>query len=170
MIRNSLLTSLGYQYHSLFKTMHCVECEQAVYPEKILLHPGSHNISIQDLDQVQIELKAFPLNHPKDLKDILPKSGGPPVEGLKVINGFKCTLCEHSAPTSRAVDNQFLKDHPDTQIPVDHRHRATQLQSFFPRRFNNFFEVNPALLKVSPNTPFSTRRFNALRRRETSDV
>lgn len=168
-LRDSFLISLGYQYHPVFKTMHCVECELAVYPEYILTHPGTHGTPVSDLEKTQARLGQYPLNPPQDLRALLPKSGGPPVEGLKIIDGFKCSLCDHSAPSSRTIDNQYLKDHKGLNTPVNDRHQSTKIQRFFSQNYSTYFAVNPSLLSIPPHTPFSTflRHFKPLPPTET---
>lgn len=156
MVKNSFLDSLGYQYHSVFKTMHCTECKFAVTFKQLTTHPSIHNIKIPDIPKIQKQLTDYPLHDIDDLNRLLPLSGGPPVQYLNTIPGFKCTECEHTAPNHRTISNQFLKDHPHLgKISVDQRFIPVQIQRFFNINTSLSFAVNPELQQLSSDSPYA---------------
>ena len=156
MVKNSFLTSLGYQYHSIFKTMHCSKCQVAISAKQLTTHPSTHEIKLLNIPEIQKKLAIYVLNDSKDVNCLLPLSGGPPVEGLNIIPGFKCTQCQYSAMLQRSVASQFLVHHPHlSKMPVFERSIPVQIQHFFNTKTSSFFAVNPELQQLSFDSPYT---------------
>lgn len=156
MIKNSFLTALGYQYHSEFKTMHCMECEMAIPIKQLTAHPATHKIKLLNVSNTQKQLDAYVLNDIQEVNRLIPLSGGPPVQGLKVISGFKCTQCHYTAVSERGVQSQFLKDHPQlAKMPTHQRSIPAQIQHFFNQKTSTYFTVNPELQQLPLDSPYA---------------
>ncbi|KAJ3476007.1 hypothetical protein NLI96_g11455 [Meripilus lineatus] len=155
MYQDELLTSLGYRYHTLMRVMQCSICSSGIYPENVDSHYQSHDITISDLNSVKTALAKFTLDSPQVVNGRLPKSTGPPVEGLKTLEGFKCALCDHAAPAFKSVTNRFSKDHPHSHLATKDKANPATLQNFWNHKNRAFFAVNPSAAPLSSTlTPF----------------
>ncbi len=153
LIQDPELVSYGYQYHSKFQIMLCVECEYAVLPENIHVHPTTahHNI-ISNPETMAITLAKFPLASPKQVLANRPPAGLSSIEGLKIQDGYQCSQCDYAGGSHRTINNHFPKSHPDITLSTAERIISVKVQQFFAGNFNSYFAVNPILNNLASNS------------------
>ena len=152
---NDILSSLGYRYHTVFRTFHCLHCQYAVYPSHTLSHAVFHDIIISDISKVEAVLSSFKLAEPTQVNQMRPAAGGPPVEGLQITDGFKCALCDYSAGVTRSISNHYKVEHPDFPCATANHYVNAKVQCFWQKTHTVFFTINPILLTLPSTNPYS---------------
>lgn len=135
--------------------MHCIECGFAVYPADICEHPKVHDIPIANPEKVKAALAEFSLASPSEVNARIPNPRGPPVEGLEISDGFKCSVCNHAATSRRGVENVYLIHHPELPMKPEGRAISTKVQRFWKVIHRVYFAVEPILETIPAGSPFA---------------
>ncbi|KAF8054082.1 hypothetical protein FPV67DRAFT_1442194, partial [Lyophyllum atratum] len=142
------MKQLGVGIHKYFRTLHCLNCFSAHLPSSIVNHLKKDGVPVSQ--QQATELEGLVASHElitsaDDL--VLPTPDGPPVEGLKVEDGYRCSLCSFAGRAHKTVANHWSEDHGDSGS--SHQSvLAAKVQNFFPNK-HNFFSVKE-VPKVNP--------------------
>lgn len=139
---------LGLGIHKYFRTFHCLNCFTAHLPSSIVNHLKKDGIPVSQEQATGLEQLALSHKLITSADDLmLPTPDGPPVEGLKVEEGYRCNLCSFAARAYKTVANHWSEDHRDSGS--SHQGVLTaKVQNFFPRK-HHFFSVKE-VAKVDP--------------------
>ena len=98
LIKDVGLENLGLCVHSGLKIFICMECEVAIIPESIighLKHQHKRELSRKSRSAIKATISGFVqrFDMPAKATEVVsPALGGPPVKGIKIEEGYQCTL------------------------------------------------------------------------------
>lgn len=146
---------MGARVHVLLRTLHCVECEACYFPMDIIGHMKSHGIYVSK-DDVEVLLARYQLH--TELKDVkLPYPGGPPVEFLKMLLGYRCRYCSHACPKEHSLKNHIRDKHPNrSPVWAECMIPGVSIQTLFSSVGHKYFVVNPTLIEVPEEDIYTT--------------
>ncbi|KAK0221251.1 hypothetical protein EDD85DRAFT_779483, partial [Armillaria nabsnona] len=161
LIDTPALNRNGLVFHSHYHTVHCVNdaCNIAVLPYAIVGHlRDQHHFHFTAKEQELLDQAIQELNPiSSDSELALPPPGEAPVEALKVHPlGHCCRECCYAVPMLKTFQRHWRDNHrydfPGTK--ANEGYYLAPIQSFYivPARY---FEVNPALTKLSKEAPFA---------------
>ncbi|KAK0244932.1 hypothetical protein EDD85DRAFT_946256 [Armillaria nabsnona] len=161
LIDTPALNRNGLVFHSHYHTVHCVNdaCNIAVLPYAIVGHlRDQHRFHFTAKEQELLDQAIQELNPiSSDSELALPPPGEAPVEALKVHPlGHCCRECCYAVPMLKTFQRHWRDNHrydfPGTK--ANEGYYLAPIQSFYivPARY---FEVNPALTKLSKEAPFA---------------
>ncbi|KAK0472312.1 hypothetical protein IW261DRAFT_1343631, partial [Armillaria novae-zelandiae] len=161
LINTPLLQRHGLVFHSHYRTIHCVNdaCGTAVLPYALVGHLQNQHHFHFTAKQRQLFNEAIQeLNPLPDASHLsLPPPRQAPVDALKVhLLGHCCRECLYAVGTLKTFQRHWSKNHradlPGTK--ANEGYYLAPIQTFFtiPERY---FEVNPALTKLSNKDPFA---------------
>jgi hypothetical protein len=156
--QNSILEKLGIAFHKHYRVLICLACGSAYPPADIVGHlRNQHSVKAKD------EEASYILSTPETLGVIdsqsvpLPASSGPPVEGIKVVDGFRCCFCDYAAVSKRTITDHFSVHKGEHSLAsVEARSRPAKLQAFWAVIHKVYFEVNPSLAHLSASSIWAT--------------
>lgn len=128
------------EYNSTHKVLICKECKYAIQKSAVDSHLLRHKIYRGDRRQLLTSIAEHDLPEPDDVQ--LPRSDCPPVEGLPVIAGYKCTDsgCGSLFASSKRLRCHWSERHGIKESP----HLAicsVNIQTFFRGTKLKYFEV-----------------------------
>jgi hypothetical protein len=156
---NDTLKRLGIAFHKHYRVLICLACGLAHLPADVVGHlRKKHCIKASDREASYI------LSTPDTLGAItnpgslcLPASSGPPVEGLDITNGFRCSFCDYAAGSKTTMDGHFSVHRDEhSSVPMEARSRPAKVQVFWAVTNRVFFEVQPGLAKTSASSIWAT--------------
>ncbi|KAI0945186.1 hypothetical protein AcW1_001468 [Taiwanofungus camphoratus] len=155
LITNDFLKSINCQIHSHYKIIICMACETAYTPASLAGHlVNQHDFKKTDL-QTQINLLAEEYGIHGDTEIAAPLSDGPPVEGIKMKDGFKCNLCTYCCGEYSMIRKHYNISHKHLQLQQDSdKWRSSSVQTFFNMTARHYFAVNPSLIKISSTSHY----------------
>jgi hypothetical protein len=119
-------------------------------------HLKSHGITLSKAQQAEYTqcLEEFSVSTSMDIQVPLPH--GPPVECLNVIEeGYCCNHCDYCIPTRRTFNNHWSGVlHQSNKSPAEDAFHRGCIQTFFHGNKQQWFEVLPGLVDISPEDPF----------------
>lgn len=140
----------GLRYHSYFRILICTTCQLAYPSCDILLHlKNRHNMQLHQ-DQQTALCSYHVLDSPTP-----PSYPNPPVEGLKVSNGFKCKHCPYAASAESTIIKHCGQDHKSIEPKPKDRYFPSSVQTFYYPITTRYFAVEPSLANHSPDSPFA---------------
>lgn len=123
----------------------CIECKHGITSKSALDHIKSHNIKIVHQDKSTFaKIIEASIDYKHDLP--YPPAHSPPIRGLKVSQGWGCTLCNYCSTSSGSFKTHFSKFHPDKTGS-----HASQMKSIYTQQYFQHsccFEVNPLLANL----------------------
>ena len=154
---NEFLDSFSLRIHSIYRTLHCMECLIAQPPLWIAKHLKNHHgliMTAEDKNKLQMFATQHQLlDDPQDFP--LPSPHGPPVEGLALhLKGYCCQACGTGFNEKRTFDSHWYKNHKSDLTAPDGRWISATLQAFCPFRTKSF-AVNTGLTNLSLTDPFA---------------
>lgn len=150
------LPNCGVVVHTFFRTLHCLACEEAVLPGKLLKHLKGHkyHLPADTLSNWTVFLDSLILEHELAMEEsdvVVPRPGGCPVQGLRIRSGgIKCGDCDQVFLSTKSWQNHKGRDHRGFGLATS----LCSYQSFF-RRTPTYFLVDPLLTPTSQRSAFT---------------
>jgi hypothetical protein len=123
----------------------CTKCLQGISPSTAISHALEHRINLTKAENINIKeiinLGRF-AEHSTDVAP--PLFPCPPIEGIKVITGFICKICNFCCPSNAAMITHFGKMHKGTSGHSKAHSEPSSIQSYFAYR-PKYFPVVPSL-------------------------
>lgn len=168
MLSNPVLTRCGVEVHAYFKTMHCVQCSSAFLPASMSRHLKDHGIQMSKADKLALLDYASANKLRTDHELEVPSRDGPPVQGLKVQDGYACTLCEYAAANHITALTHFSRDHKGEGSRKDGL-IASKVQNFFLSKHNYFQVCTIVQVKESESKVIGLFRKELAAKKKASD-
>ncbi|KAH9806790.1 hypothetical protein DFH28DRAFT_869317, partial [Melampsora americana] len=131
-IASGTLSEYGLVWNERCRILICVQCHKGVPPAEVAAHrnadvKGPHVNKEQALD----DLDAYTELAVQPISPVLPPGyelGKPcePIQGLKIYNGYGCTLCHRAYPEMKTMKEHFRKKH--NVLPGHDRSASPELQ------------------------------------------
>jgi len=146
-----VLDKLGYFFHSLLRVLICKECEFCVPPSDAPGHAMNfHGVEKKSYDHDEF-LRTCADNDIYPTKTVpMPKSSGPPVENIKIVDGYTCLPCGYSSGAKSTMEKHQRQSHPSSK--GDNNTANVKVQSLFVSFGIHYFQVDPALCQLQPYT------------------
>jgi hypothetical protein len=145
------LAQHSLRIHTHFKTIHCMICLSAHPPSCMSKHLELHGINMDQAAKYQLAIIALEQNLVIDRLVVNPLPGGPPIEGLKVVQaGWSCGACIYCTISDKTFKNHWYSQHSGHTKGASKR---IAVQNFFPSVYN-YFSVNTQLISLSTADPF----------------
>ena len=146
------------EYNATHKVLICKECKYAIQKSAVDSHLLRHKIYRGDRRQLLHSIAQYDLPEPDDVQ--LPLSDCPPVEGLPVIAGYKCTEtgCSSLFASSKRLRCHWSERHGIKESP----HLAdcsVNIQTFFRGTKVKYFEVASETAQVYGSPDCDQERF-----------
>jgi hypothetical protein len=123
----------------------CTKCQHGIMAPSLITHSNSHNIKLLPADKQNLQAI---INNSTFLDDSIeigsPNPPCPPIEGIKVQDGFACDLCSYCCIAVQTMRNHFNDKHKSASGFPKGNCKPAQVQAFFARR-PRFFAVTPSL-------------------------
>lgn len=128
------------EYDAKHRVLICRECKYAIQKSALGSHLLRHKIYRGERQRLLSSIARLELLQPDDLH--LPPAGSPPVDGLPIISGYRCTAnrCESLCASSKRVRRHWSESHRVSD-PPDSFARSVHLQTFFRGTKLRYFEV-----------------------------
>jgi hypothetical protein len=128
------------EYNAKYQVLICRECQYAIQKTALDSHLLRHKIYRGDRQHLLQAIAQLELLEPGDVQ--LPPLGSPPVDGLPVISGFRCTApnCESLYASSKRMRRHWSEIHGIAE-PSNTCARAANIQTFFRGTKIRYFEV-----------------------------
>jgi hypothetical protein len=122
----------------------CRECKYAVQNSALGSHLLRHKIYREERQRLLSSIARHRLLEPDEVP--LPPAGSPPVDGLPVISGFRCTAsgCVRLCASSKRMRRHWSESH-DVSDPPDSFASSVNIQTFFRGTKLRYFEVGSPL-------------------------
>ena len=130
-------------YDPKYRLLICRECRYAIQKSALESHFLRHKIYRGDRQRLLSSIAQLDLLEPHDVS--LPAPGSTPIEGLPVLEGYRCSVtgCRHLTVSSKRMRTHWSGVHGSTgsvPIPSDSAFPA-KLQTFFRGTKVRYFEV-----------------------------
>jgi Orsellinic acid/F9775 biosynthesis cluster protein D len=135
----------------------CTKCRHGIIPTSLITHSTLHNIKLLPADKQNLQTI---INNSTFLDDSIeiatPNPPCPPIEEIRLQDGFACELCRYCSPKAETMRNHFSKDHKGVLGFAKANSKPAKVQALFARR-PKYFAVTPSLRgstkrTCSPNT------------------
>ncbi|KAH9809603.1 hypothetical protein DFH28DRAFT_1132967 [Melampsora americana] len=134
-IASEALSEYGLVWNERCSILICVQCHKGVPPTEALDDLSAYTeVAVQPISPVLPP--GYELGKPCE-----------PVQGLKIYNGFSCTLCNRAYPELKTIKEHFWKKHNDiytSKLVVQHI-IATKCQKLYSHNLRYYFAVLPGL-------------------------
>ena len=128
------------EYNAEYRVLICRECKYAIQKSAFGSHLLRHKVYRRERQRLLSAIARLDILEPDDVQ--LPSLGSPPVDGLPIIEGFKCTAagCENLCASSKRMRIHWSERHgePNPSVPFS---RSALLQTFFRGTKLRYFEV-----------------------------
>ncbi|KAL4988015.1 hypothetical protein BDW68DRAFT_101151 [Aspergillus falconensis] len=128
------------EYDGRYGVLICHECRYAIQKSALQSHLLRHKIYRTDRQQLVALINGLDLLEPDDVP--LPPPESPPVDGLPVIAGYRCTApgCANLCASLKRMKGHWRESHglADSSLA-----RPAKLQTFFRGTKIRYFEVTP---------------------------
>lgn len=137
-----LQSSNIFCYNAAYCVLICRECKYAIQKSAVQSHFLRHKIYRNDRQRLISEIQSLQLLEPEEVP--IPPPTSPPIDGLAVIPGYRCTVpgCNSlyaSVKRMKRHHNDFHKTEGDEASAPSWE--ATQLQTFFRGTKIKYFQV-----------------------------
>ena len=141
------------EYDAKHSVLICRECKYAIQKSALGSHLLRHKIYRGERRRLLSSIARLEILEPDDVQR--PPAGSPPVEGLPIISGYRCTAtgCESLCASSKRVRRHWSESH-GLSDPPDSFARSASLQTFFRGTKLRYFEV--ASPKATAGRPLVT--------------
>ncbi|KAL3473151.1 hypothetical protein BJX99DRAFT_272412 [Aspergillus californicus] len=128
------------EYNGRYGVLICHECQYAIQKSALQSHLLRHKLYRSDRQQLLDVIADLHLFEPDHVA--LPPPESPPIHGLPVIAGYRCTAagCENLCASLKRMKKHWRECHG----PDDSLARPAALQTFFRGTKIRYFEVTPA--------------------------
>lgn len=127
-------------YNAQHKLLICLECKYAIQKNAVDSHLLRHKIYRGKRQQLLSVISELELPEPDDVR--FPSEPCEPVDGLVVINGYKCaaTACGNLYASVKRMRRHWSESHRVTDLPEGYA-CAVHMQTFFRGTKVRYFEV-----------------------------
>jgi hypothetical protein len=137
------------------KIIACTKCLHGILPSSALSHASEHKINLSKVEKQNIndiiKSRCFAM-YTNDVA--LPPYPGPPIEGIKVQNGFICKLCNFCCPSDQTMVTHFGSMHKGIPGHSKAHSEPASIQAYFAQR-PKYFKVVPILHGLNEDDLFS---------------
>ena len=128
------------EYNAKHSVLICRECKYAIQKNALGSHLLRHKIYRGKRQELLSSIAGLELLEPDDVQ--LPTAGSPPVDGLPIISGYRCTAtrCESLCASSKRMRRHWSEIH-GVSDPPDSFARSVNIQTFFRGTKLRYFEV-----------------------------
>ncbi|KAL4819950.1 hypothetical protein BDW67DRAFT_125339 [Aspergillus spinulosporus] len=128
------------EYDGRYGVLICHECRYAIQKSALQSHLLRHKIYRADRQQLVALINELDLLEPDDV--LLPPPESPPVDGLPVIAGYRCTApgCANLCASLKRMKGHWRESHGLADASLA---RPAKLQTFFRGTKIRYFEVTP---------------------------
>ena len=114
----------------------CLKCNHGVAFNNLSTHLHTHKIPHHVYNPIINALRHLP--HRETIQDFPhPFNEEPPIQGLKIIDGFQCVICEFLT-ASRGM----ITTHKCRHIDIERDHfRIVKMQTWIPRRYAKYWVI-----------------------------
>ncbi|KAK5659553.1 hypothetical protein OQA88_755 [Cercophora sp. LCS_1] len=129
----------NYQYRVLI----CLKCKYAIQKNALESHLLRHKVYRGDRRRLLASLSKHPVLDPDDVQ--LPAPGSPPIDGIPVIQGYRCTAtgCKNLCASIKRMRRHWSESHGVSDPPTSCS-RSVNLQTLFRGAKLKYFEVSSA--------------------------
>ena len=131
------------EYNARYKLLICRECQYAIQKSALESHLLRHKIYRGDRQRLLSSIAQLDLLEPHQVA--LPALGSPPVDGLPILPGYRCTAtpCQHLTASAKRMRGHLSEVHGlKGPMPLLSLHfRAAKMQTFFRGTQLKYFEV-----------------------------
>jgi len=140
-------------YDAKHSVLICQECKYAIQKSALGSHLLRHKIYRGERQRLLASIAQLELLEPDDVQ--LPATSSPPVDGLPIISGYRCTAtgCESLCASFKRVRRHWSESHGVSDPPASCA-RSTNLQTFFRGTKLRYFEI--ALPEATVEGPLVT--------------
>jgi hypothetical protein len=146
-----------FEYDMKYKVLICQECKYAIQKSALGSHLLRHKIYRSERQRLLSSIAQLELSEPDDVQ--LPPIGSPPVHGIPIILGHRCTApgCESLYASTKRMRRHWSESHGVSE-PSESFARPVNLQTFFRGNKLRYFEVaSPGITVGKPLVPFDGR-------------
>lgn len=128
------------EYNERYAVLICHECQYAIQKSALQSHLLRHKIYRTDRQQLLSFISKLNILEPDRV--ILPTPDSPPINGLPVISGFRCTAagCANLCASIKRMKGHWRDVHDINDASLA---RPVKLQTFFRGTKISYFEVTP---------------------------
>ncbi|KAH8888137.1 hypothetical protein GQ53DRAFT_265954 [Thozetella sp. PMI_491] len=137
-------------YEANYRVLICRPCKYAIQKSALGSHLLRHKIYRGERQRLLTSLSQLDLWEPDDVQ--LPPPRSPPIEGLPIISGYRCTAaeCDCLLASSKRMRRHWSENHGISDPPTSCA-RPVNLQTFFRGTKIRYFEVaTPGSTTASP--------------------
>jgi hypothetical protein len=137
------------------KIIACTKCLHGILPSSALSHALEHKINLSKVEKQNIKQIIESGRFAMYTNDVaLPPYPGPPIEGIKIQNGFICKLCNFCCPSDQTMVTHFGSMHKGIPGHSKAHSEPASIQAYFAQR-PRYFKVLPILHGQSEDDLFS---------------
>ncbi|THX35133.1 hypothetical protein D6D12_00580 [Aureobasidium pullulans] len=133
------------EYNPKHSVLICRECQYAIQKNALESHLLRHKIYRSERQRLIASVSQLTILEPDDV--LLPTADSPPVEGISILAGYRCTSsdCQHLTVSEKRMKRHWSETHgSDKIIPkLSTFAVAVSLQTFFRGTKVKYFEVTP---------------------------
>ncbi|THX62013.1 hypothetical protein D6D06_00224 [Aureobasidium pullulans] len=133
------------EYNPKHSVLICRECQYAIQKNALKSHLLRHKIYRSERQRLIASVSQLTILEPDDV--LSPTVDSPPVEGISILAGYRCTLpdCQHLTVSEKRMKRHWSETHgSDKTIPkLSTFAVAVSLQTFFRGTKVKYFEVTP---------------------------
>lgn len=133
------------EYNPKHSVLICRECQYAIQKNALESHLLRHKIYRSERQRLIASVSQLNILEPDDV--LSPTADSPPVEGISILAGYRCTLpdCQHFTVSEKRMKRHWSETHgSDKTIPkLSTFAVAVSLQTFFRGTKVKYFEVTP---------------------------
>ena len=133
----------------------CTKCHQGVLASSLLTHAKGHNITLLRDEKLNLQSIIESKMYVDDAKHVpSPLPPCPPIEGIKIQEGFSCDLCSYCCVSKKTIMYHFSTLHKGVLGYSKANSKSAQVQAFFVFQ-PKYFAVAPILRGLDENDPFT---------------
>lgn len=142
-------------YNATYRVLICRECKYAIQKSALESHLLRHKIYRNERAQLLASIAKLVLFEPQDVP--LPHPTSPPIDGLPVTNGYRCTIggCGNLCASEKRMRRHWSENHDGLkQGAFEECVREAMIQTFFRGTRLRYFEVNSSI--ANDTTPMAS--------------
>ncbi|KAA8652862.1 hypothetical protein EYZ11_007602 [Aspergillus tanneri] len=140
------------EFNARYGVLICRECQYGIQKNALQSHLLRHKIYREERQRLLSYISELYLFEPEDVP--LPTPASPPVDGLPIISGYRCTRCGNLCASSKRMRRHWSEIHGLNNPPKSSFARPAKLQTFFRGTKLRYFEV------TSPASPTTINEDN----------
>lgn len=133
-----------FKYDAEHRVLICRECQYAIQKSALQSHLLRHKIYRKERYRLLSSIAELDLFEPHNVP--LPTSASPPIDGLPIISGYRCTVigCGHLCASSKRMRRHWSEIHGLSEVSISTFLACpVKIQTFFRGTKLRYFEVTP---------------------------